>query len=310
MITKYLTFINESQTNNIKISKKLLDLLNECDNPICKLLLDIRKNKKYLKDNYPSIIDINDNYTQLKYSYDGSSYNNIKISKLFRLFKNVEEVKKNYNITQSTIEKFIGFLKSKISDYVVEVWKEEKILDAFNYNNNIDIKKFGTSCANFHDRKNGYVEPLKSWFDVYVKNPKNIKVLVVVDKNNKKVKARRIIIEGKQIIDSGDFKKGNYYTMLSNYYGEGDSKYDIMLKTYAKNNLKGEIVLNTFSTIRFLKNNHLVNGVFVIKLKETKFKHYPPFDNMYVDFDKNVLTSKGYLNNYVLHQAYKAKYVK
>jgi hypothetical protein len=75
-------------------------------------------------------------------------------------------------------------------------WRGKDLLRAYNYTEEC-VKGFGYTCANFHQNKynfGGHAEPRLEEYDVYVKNPENCGVVVVME--NGKVMYRRSFQQG------------------------------------------------------------------------------------------------------------------
>jgi len=311
MIKSYYEFINENKTDNIvKISTKLRKILQSMNNKFAMAILKTTYNVDELRDNYADNIDIEED-GMLSYDFKLKKSGNRSKIKPSKILTKIVLDPKDYlfknGVTQKDIELFMNKWKSLSSDNVkVDIWKGEKILDAFNYTNMIDLKRFSMSCANFNCN-NGYPEPVKSDYDIYVKNPKNISVGVVMEDDM--IRGRRIIVEGKQYETNGDFKKGTHYTILNPFYGDGGegSIHDQILLNYIKKN-KENVILNTYGDKIKLVDNEPINGIFITKLQKTKFPRYAAFDKFYVNFKEDLIASSNpYTGKW--EQAYKAGYV-
>jgi len=309
---KYLTFLKESNnTKNIIIGYNLKRFLNKNNDKISQLLNNINSLNTYFKDKYPFRIDIDLSGNFLIYK-NQTTVSKIKLIKLLnRIFIDYKKIFEIQHIKPIDIETFSNAFNSefKSTNLTVEIWKGEKILDAFNYNNQIDLKLFGTSCANFNDPDNGYPEPEKNWYDIYIENPNNINIIVVIDKNTKLIKGRRLVVFGNQYETNESFIKNNKYAVLSNFYGVGgdNSKYDIETIKFAKSYFKDyELLFLNFYNLKDMSYK-IKHGIFIVQLNNTKFKNYPPFDTYYVNFESNLLASKKPLlgNPQKWKQAYK-----
>lgn len=322
MIKNYLQFINENKsTEEVKInmSKQLIKKLKSINNKYSDRLLSLNKgiSKSKLKSKYADYLDIADDGINVSYinndiktsdPYNTPKRQGVKITRLLpKLLNNKEEFLKG--ILQNDINLFSNEWKSKSdgdTDVKIEEYSGKKILEDFNTKDNIDKIKFGASCANFNCPNNGFPEPEEKWFDVYIQNPKQIKAIVAVE--GKKLLGRRILIEGEQYVDAGDFKKGEKYSIISPYYGEGGSNslYDNMIKNYVIKTRKNPYE-NRYGDVFDLKTNKRIkiDDSFIIQLDKTDFDEYPPFDSAYIN-NKNRLLSFNRKGNYNWVTAYKA----
>jgi len=185
------------------------------------------------------------------------------------------------NIKDTDVETYLAKLaaiKAKKGVQILE-WRGKDLLRAYNYTEEC-AKDFGYTCANFHQRKNnfgGHAEPTLAQYDVYVKNPENCGVVVIME--NGKVMYRRSFQQGANLIDGGKFKKGDLATVYGNGYGVAGrgGKFDKLVTDY---------LINKYNAAS------MGGGNFVIKM-ETRFAEYCPFDSMNVCFEYNLL-SDGY----------------
>lgn len=113
-------------------------------------------------------------------------------------------------------------------------------------------------------------------------------------KRNGKLIGRRLLIEGEQYVDDGIFKKGEYYSFIGPYYGEGGggSTTDHMIVDYAKNN-RTNIYKNSYSNLSDITTNERVTGRIIIQLQETDFDLYPAFDTVYISNEERLLCSNS-----------------
>jgi len=302
MIKNFIRFVKENLVadNNdwaaqdvvtFHVSDKLFNTMSSIDDSkVAKLLSSLKygvKKENLVADpvDYLDIDkDFNVSFLKSRFFIEIDKWNNTrrvstKPTKILRDIYNEDFL--NSNIKQTDIEVFsnkLASIKAKSSGTVVEEFRGENVLRGYNYKKEFN-KDFGNSCANFHqDMLNGdYEEPWVDNYDVYIKNPKNCGVVVVWD--NGKIVARRSFQQGEQVCDAGKFKKGEFVTVMGNYYGMGGSysKYSQLIDDYLK---KKYNALDMYSA----------NG-FCIHM-ETRWKNYPAFDFMYVNFDHQLLCTK------------------
>jgi len=325
-IFSWLEFTKESVDvkSRIEISDKLKNVLKIVNTKLSSFILSFENiSADNLIESPLNYLDVNDkgeiSYIPTRYveesvdPYTSPRRQDAKISKIVSKI-----IKKEYfdeNIIQKDLEEFSNKWKSLFDDEIhVEIYRGDKCLEAFGYNDSIDMSRFSSSCANFNQHLSkgySYAEPGVSWFDIYTKNPKNIGVVVAL--KNGKVRGRRPLIEGEQVETHGYYKKGEHYGLLNNYYGEGGSGsiFDNKIKEYAKNKIKN------CTTVGSLPDGSSRRGidVFITQLEDTRFPQYCPFDGFYVNFELNQISytypmdSKnmklpGWIN------AYKAQYIK
>jgi len=276
-------------------STSLIDKLKPLRN-ISKVVDEILRlsegvSKENLIENPSNFIDIilEDNanfgylsYLKPRYNNDPpwSSTNRItqKVTKALKEFYKPSYLQNALN--NADFEAYIAVMNaSKLTSQILE-FRGEDVLRAYNYTKELINPGFGMSCANFHQKELGgtYSEPRLEYFDVYVKNPKNIGVVVLME--NEKIIGRLSFQQGFNLITAGVFKQGEMATVYGNYYGVG-----------------GRVGANAAKLTRYLFDKYqaikmTVSGNFAINI-ETRFKQYPPFDSMYVDFNHNIL-SDGY----------------
>lgn len=237
--------------------------------PIDYLDIDNEGNISFLKSRYFSEENKWENTRRVK----------TKITKVLKEIYNQDFLREHIKETDAeAIVNKIAILKNQ-SGARVEEFRGEDVLRGYNYNHEFN-KSFGHSCANFHQKELGgsYREPWVDEYDVYVKNPENCGVVVVWDNNQ--IVARRSFQQGIQVCDTKNWKKGEFHTVWGNYYGIGgnNSKYDTMIKEYL---IK-----------KYDASDKAGNNILCIEM-ETRWKNYPAFDSMYVNFEYNLLT-----NNY------------
>lgn len=178
-------------------------------------------------------------------------------------------------LDQKDIEIFMNKWRLLFDDsYNVSILEGDDILDAYN-GKKISSGWFNSSCANFKDIKNVNTNIYK----VYTENRENIKCLVVYHKG--KIYGRRMMFTGTQSKTHGKFKEGDSVILLNGMYGEGgrNSKPDQLMKRWANDN--GATLISE------------TNGTDIIRMKiqNTKYKLYPPWDSMYVNFETDEIAS-------------------
>lgn len=226
---------------------------------------------------------------------------------LSKIVLNPNEYLDTNKVTQRDIELFSNAWKALLSNEItIEEWEGDKILNAFNYNDEINKSKFSFSCANFNVPGNGWPEPNKKWYDIYTKNPKNIKAIVAL--KGGKLVGRRILIEGEQYFDDGIFKKGEFYSLINPFYGEGGggSTIDQKIIEYVKIN-RNKPYNNIYNNICEL-NNKSVNGRIIVQLQKTDFAKYAAFDTVYINNENRLIMSNKPYKDHDLKwvKAYKA----
>lgn len=303
---KFLTFVKENLDNQkllrkFNLSPKFINKLYDLDGlKLTKLFLDLTLGvspEKLVADPI-DYVDLEDdgNVSYLKSRYfdepdKWKTSRRIK-TKVNRLLKDIyKETYLNEKINQTDVEIFLNRWNGLFKSAEIFEWRGKELLRAYNYKREIDLHKFGFTCANFGQKEPGgsrYEEPLVSWFDVYTKNPENIGVVVAMIDN--RIVGRKTFQQGIQLYDRKKYKSGEFYTMKGNYYGELGRKglYDQMIDSYLE---------------KKYKPHYLDDFGFVINI-ETRFQQYPPFDSMYVNFNKNELSNE-YLNEFT--STYKAK---
>lgn len=306
----YLKFINENLSEKIHMSDELIKKLKSMNNNFANAILLLnKKNDIELIPRYATNLDILSNSDGILISYvfnadiNGNRMKTKPTKILNKIIKDVNELKKYQNFEQKDIEDFMNKWNVDSKDEIrVEEWSGEKILEGFNYTDKLSYS-FSSSCANFNVKDNpkrkgkwsyGWEDPEKEWYDVYIQNKNNIKLIVALRYDI--ILGRRIIVEGEQYKDSGSFKKGTYYTYVSNYYGEGG---------------EGSLVDNKIMNyIRKTKENvfmpHEGVGSVIIQLDVTDFNKYPPFDSAYIDNKNRLFASDNPYDGEKWISAYKA----
>ena len=276
-----------------KISQELMSMLDSIKNEsvYANLILDLRTgvNKSTL---------INDTADYLDFEADGTiSYlrprffdevkgnewkNNrrtkVRASRLLKDIYSPDYLSKT--LKETDVNSFVNKWAFLCAPPEIKEYRGEEILRAYNYKKECH-PGFGYTCANFFQKENNWGdhnEPTVDQYDIYVKNPENCGAVVVWEKG--KIVARKSFQQGPNIIDSGKFTKDKVGTVWGNYYGMGgrDSKYDKAITDYLEK--KYNAVPMT------------CGDTFCIKLNNTRFPYYCPFDSMYVCFKKNLLANR------------------
>lgn len=233
------------------------------------------------------VLDDGENYgyiSFLKPKYDNGEtpYTNIKrISQ--KATKALKEFYKesyiNNELTNNDFQKFFALINAKKSTSKVLEFHGQDILRAYNYTKELKVEGFSTSCANFHQREMGgnFSEPKLEWYDVYVKNPDTFGVAVVME--DSKIVGRMSFLTGPNLMSLGKYKSGEVNTLMNNFYGVG-----------------GRGSANETKIINYLKSKYNAKRSeegFLINI-ETRFAQFPPWDEVYVNFEKNLITNCGY----------------
>lgn len=300
MIIRFLNFINEDISPGEQIynqfipDQKMVFYLSENlimklqkikdEYKIAKLLFDLKEgvDKINLVPDPVNYLDVDEdgNISFLKSKYfeesnpSGMYFNNgrrqkSKASRILRDIYNEQFI--NNNIKQTDIEAFInkwGLMNKKRAAEVVEL-RGDEVVRAYGLTGELDKLHFH-SCAN-----NNPIE----YYDIYTKNPDSCGVCVVIEDG--KIKGRRSFQQGIQVENSGDFRKGEFYTVWGNYYGCGGGRgvYDTMITDYLR---------ETYYAFEMSSKK----GSLIIPF-ETRFSNYFPFDTMQVCFKENLLSDKG-----------------
>jgi len=308
-IKKYLQFINENSQSDSD-EKIIFHLKSDLVNMLEKLtgykLADLYLNlingieKKYLVEEPIDYLNIdnegNISFLKSRYFSEDDKWESSRRQKL-NIKKAIKDIYKesylNEVLKQTDIELFVNKLNAILNPSDVVEFRGEEMLRAFNYTGELDPRTLDNSCANFiRDDRGSVISPDKKRYDIYTKNPENIGVVVVFEDGV--IKGRRTFQQGIQTVDSGEFKKGQFYTVWGNYYGAGGSggKYDAMIRDYLK---------KKYDAIPMMSGS----GTFRIKIKETRFPYYCAFDTMYVNFSTGEIADR--CSGYGWERTYGAK---
>jgi len=280
---KVIFYYNPSRFHNLNeldpiarvfLSLKHIDKNNIVDNPINFLDVDDRGNLTYLPNRY---------YDANQDPFTAPRRQMLKLNRL--LLKIITKDYYDRTIFPKDIEIFLNKWRLMFDDsYNIRILEGDDILTAYT-TENLSKGWTASSCANFSKK------PPIGEFNVYTENSENIKCLVVYHKG--KIHGRRMLFTGIQTETHGKFKKGQVYTLLNYMYGEGGrkSKVDQLMIRWAKDN-DAELIDNRSSV-----------NIFRIKIKNTCYAIYPPWDSMFVNFDTNEISDsskaggKGRWNN-------------
>jgi hypothetical protein len=281
----YKYYIRTSDNTKVRkifyFSPQRFKNLNNLNN-VSSFFMSLKNIKKSnLIDNLVDYIDIDEkgNFSYLSRRFyeegvDPFTSKRRQSGRLNRILNKIVTTEYYNTLTQQDIEIFLNKWRVLFDDsFRIEILQGKNILDA--YNTELLAPGFSYSCANYTPG-----ESTKK-YDVYVNNPDNIKCVVVYHKD--KIYARSMLFEGTQVETYGKFKKGNHVRILNYMYGVGGrgSKSDQLIKKWAEE--------NNSSIIGEIDNS--TTNVFMVEIKDTKFKMYPPWDEMYVNFKLNQIAS-------------------
>ncbi len=296
ILKSFVRFINENlegegegeELVKIKCSTKFINFLTplKAEYKVARILLQLVEGvqKKYLIEKPADYLDVvltSDNLGYISYL----KYKNLdeidkwnspkriaqKATKALREFYKKDFIESE--LTNVDFEKFFNKVSSETSDTKVVEFRGTEVLRAYNYTKELSLK-FSSSCANFYQaeiNRSNFPEPSLEWYDVYIKNPENFGVVVVI--KNGEIMGRRSFQQGTNLITSNKFKKGDYATIYGNYYGVSGGYVNAI----------DDYLVKKYNAIPMEYSG------FAIQM-ETRFAHYPPFDSLYVCFQYNVLT--------------------
>lgn len=285
-IIKELLTIVDDDNIYIYITEDLFEIFNKMkDCKLAELYISITKgvDKDKIKDNYINYLDIESDGTisflkQKWWGEAGDAMTSKKRDKV-RINRAIRGILKDDYIdsiiTQPDVEKFMNTFNMIFKPLEVIELRGDDILRAYNYTSELNLDKFSASCANLQP---GQLQN-KKIFDVYTKNTNNMAVVVVIDYG--RIVGRRTIQQGPLTRCKNPEDLGKIYTFVGLFYGEGGygSKYDQSIKKY----INEKYPFSDFCGSR--NNDNLTNNA--IKIENTRFERYPPFDYMYVNFKTN-----------------------
>ena len=288
-IRKDLLTLKEGQNKNIIIlmEQDLIGLLKKIgeDSKIVKMFLDLNNrniDSENFKKDYVNYLNIENDGTisflKQRYSSEFDVWNtkrrdSMKANRVLKLILKDEYF--DNNIKPIDIEIFSNRLSAIFKPMEILELRGDDMLRAFNYTREMNMKLFSNSCANFHQNEwgGGHSEPKKEWYDIYTKNPKNMAVVVSI--KNGRITGRKTIQQGP--ISTGK-DKDKIFTYVGNYYGEGG--YDS----------KDELSIDKYINKKYPLNSQKSEDHPIIKIENTKFPHYPPFDGMMVNTETDEMS--------------------
>lgn len=270
--TTNFMYILQPLINSSKVAKILMDLAapihreNLIENPAD--FLDI----VFTDENYGYISYLKEKYSNdLVNSWTSPKRIAQKATKALKEFYKPEYIEKH--LTNADFELFFNLINAQKDSLKIVEFRGEDVLRAYNYTHELVKSGFGSSCANFNQKEiNGSFskEPKKEHFDVYIKNPENFGVAVLMEKDA--IIGRISFQQGPNLLTTETYKKGEIGTVMNTYHGVSGPSH-IKIINYLKD-----------------KYNAKPRGFgFAINM-ETRFAQYPPFDSMYVCFQHNILT--------------------
>jgi hypothetical protein len=282
----------------INMNNQLVDILTDMgDDKLAKIVRSRQFCESYLKPNYPNNLGFDGKLVTYLGSNKTPANGNVWTDNTRQSSKMVKVINKMFNekffiqnnVTTADVESFVSKWDAKDEhNCIIKVSKGWDILRTFNFKGDIDLKKFGSSCANFKQPPNSsYNNPKIKWFYFYIYNP-NISVVTVEEEGI--IKARSVMFSGVQQEDSRDYKKGETYNFMNNIYAEGQAKYKTILINWAS---EQGYILSANGGIYNHATKKAQDGSLIIPMK-TSYGTYPPVDSLYVDTEKNLLITKLY----------------
>jgi len=280
-----LRLINDDKIR-IFLSNELVGLLKKMkDCKLAELYLSLLNgvDKEYVKDDYVDFLDIENDKT---ISFLKKKWWAEEAAKMFSKRRDKQRInrviklilKDDYVdsiIKQTDVELFMNTLNAIFKPCEVLELRGEDMLRAFNFTNELDLRKFSASCANYTGGKKNTEN-----FKIYTDNPKNMAAIVTYEFG--KITGRRTIQQGPVTRSPNEEDIGKIYTFIGNFYGEngGGSKYDLAILKY----IKEKYPFSGMSTEK--------RGITIL-IENTRFPHYPPFDDMRVNFKTNEMGCVG-----------------
>jgi len=283
----YTRYIREGDGKKIKkvfyFSTRRFQKVDVLD-PVAAFLLSLKHIKKENLSRSPvDYIDVTDKGVltgmSRRFIEDGDPYKSdkrqeLKFNKL--LMRIVTKEFYDAHLKQKDVEVFLNKWRMLFDDtYTCVVLEGDDILQAYCHETISNGWKH-SSCANFATIKGVN----KDRYKVYTENTENIKCLAVYHKG--KIHARRMMFVGIQTETHGKFKAGQTYTMLNGMFGEGGrgAKADQAMRRWAKDN--GAFII---------EDNRGGGDIFKIRIQNTCYGQYPPWDYMSVNFKTNEIAS-------------------
>lgn len=294
----YQRYIRETDGKKIKkvfyFSSRRFQKLDTLD-PVAQFFLSLKHIPKTDLLDYPvDFIDTDDkgNLTFLSRRFyekgkDPFKSDKRQTAKLMKLMMRI--VTKDYydrTLKQKDIEVFLNKWRMMFDDsYQVVVLEGDDILDAYDHTKISNGWK-SSSCANFTSRGNANLDRYK----VYTENTENVKCLVVYHKG--KIQGRRMMFTGIQTETHGKYKKGDPVILLNYMYGEGGrgSKIDQLMKRWVKDN-NAALMEDMYGS--YYGSGGERKNIVRMKIQNTRYGQYPPWDGMVVNFKTNEIASSA-----------------
>lgn len=185
-------------------------------------------------------------------------------------------IKKLFKLHNHYIEEFATKYTSMVNPptHKLEVVKGEDIAKYYNRNNYYEMRgSLGGSCM---------CSVLSEFFDIYVKNPDQINMLVMLDENNK--------VMGRALIWNG-----NGFNLMDRIYVCNDNYYHIFVDWAKEHGYYYKEQNNWHTPRKLMLNGEKMEGDFEIKLENIKFERYPYLDT-FKWLDESTKTLYNYTN--------------
>lgn len=280
----------------LQYEKDFLDILdNMLGENITKILLSL-KNKPYFMEF--NDIDVVLNSDSLRYTNSKGTKTRIKIGRLInKIFEATGVSKSIYNA--SDVERFVYLFKA-FSNFD-ELAKDFKVVQGedikkwYNEKNYDNGGSLGNSCMKYSE--------CQSFFNLYIKNPKRIKMLILTDPTGKKLLGRAILWKNVYFrLDGEEKDERERVTFMDRIYSSDDSTVDLF-KIYAAKNgwvYKTKQALDVTSYIK--DGKRVENPKLCFYLEEFQFKSYPYMDSM-ISFSpiNGFISNKKFKNSHYLN---------
>jgi hypothetical protein len=316
MLKKYNSFLLESHIKNLMLLEgyihgssdfmiKLKELSNE--NDIAKTIYNLIEREAWISDskikqNYFDLTDSNDKVSFIQNSklpddwdidddpsvpYD-MPRNELKIGRAIRYLFDIYDLKKP---TDKEIEEFVNVFKASKTDNSREfkLVKGDDIAKYYHEDKYYNMHgSLGGSCMSDEGKK---------MFKIYTENTKKVKLLLLVDKDDK--------VHGRALVWKLDkFPDGGSKYFMDRVYVNSDSD-DLKFKKFAKEKewmYKYKNSAHISDNVKFLFNNKLIYGEVSLEL-EGDFSKYPFLDTMcFLSKKKNRLSNIPDKKDWFLHE--------
>lgn len=221
----------------------------------------------------------------------------IKIGRFVTKFIKNEAIER-YSLTNSDVEIFVNLFKSYFNrdESKLKVISGNEILHYYldtNYHapNGSRMGTLWNSCMRY-ETKNSYMK-------MYAANVDKIKMLILLDDNNK-VKTRALLWQGCTSLDGGQS-----YDVMDRIYSVYDHDVVLFKEWATKNGYLYKAEQSAYSEDSFIdKNGHNIFLSLKINLESVKFKYYPYLDTFkYFSLSNKTLSNSKYDNySYILIQ--------